>query len=201
MSNRKELVVILDPAHGEETPGKRSPDGKFREYKWSRELIIQIGDILDDNGFRVMSSNASNKEIGLSNRAAMANGIEGSRKVLISLHSNAAGNGAEWMNARGFSVYTTKGDTKSDDVAEELMTNFKLDFPELKARTDMSDKDMDIEENFTVIFKAKCPAVLIEWLFQDNKEDVSILQNKEYNDRLANSIAKSIINLYNKNII
>ena len=194
-------TIILDAAHGEETPGKRSPDGRFREYKWSRDLIIELGDILDDNGFKVMSSNASNKEIGLSNRAALANNIEGKRKVLISIHSNAAGNGIDWMNARGFSVYTTKGGTKSDAVAEELMANFKVDFPELKARTDMSDGDMDTEENFTVISKTKCPAVLIEWLFQDNKEDVAILLNKEYNTRLTNSIAKSILNLYNKNII
>jgi N-acetylmuramoyl-L-alanine amidase len=29
----KKLVIILDPAHGEEVAGKRSPDGLFREYK------------------------------------------------------------------------------------------------------------------------------------------------------------------------
>jgi N-acetylmuramoyl-L-alanine amidase len=25
-------IILLDPAHGEETPGKRSPDGNHREY-------------------------------------------------------------------------------------------------------------------------------------------------------------------------
>jgi len=29
----KESKVVLDAAHGEEVAGKRSPDGKFREYK------------------------------------------------------------------------------------------------------------------------------------------------------------------------
>lgn len=66
------------------------------------------------------------------------------------------------MKARGFSVYTTKGKTNSDILSDLLMKQFKLDFPELKARTDMSDGDLDIEEDFTVIFKTKCPAVLIE---------------------------------------
>jgi len=35
-------LYILDPAHGANTPGKRSPDGKHREYKWSREIISMI---------------------------------------------------------------------------------------------------------------------------------------------------------------
>ena len=30
------VKVLIDNGHGEETPGKRSPDGKFREYIWTR---------------------------------------------------------------------------------------------------------------------------------------------------------------------
>ena len=197
----KDLIVILDPAHGEDTPGKRSPDGKFREYSWSRDVIAMVGDILDDNGFRVVSSNASRKEIGLSNRADIANRVSGNRKVFTSIHSNAAGSGEEWKNASGYSVYTTKGSTKSDAVAQALMTDFKLNFPELKQRADISDGDLDTEENFTVLVKTKCPAVLIEWMFQDNKEDVLVLTSDAYNNRPASSIANTIIDLYNKNII
>jgi hypothetical protein len=29
----EKLTIILDAAHGEEVAGKKSPDGKFREYK------------------------------------------------------------------------------------------------------------------------------------------------------------------------
>lgn len=66
------------------------------------------------------------------------------------------------MNARGYSVYTTKGQNNSDKVAEEIMKQFAMDFPELKVRADKSDGDLDIEEDFTVIYKADCPAVLVE---------------------------------------
>jgi len=199
--NKKDLTIILDPAHGEETPGKRSPDGKFREYAWSREIIALLVEKLDELGFNVASSNASRKEIGLSARAALANSVPGKRKILISIHSNAAGNGAEWMNARGFSVYTTKGQTNSDKVAEELMKQFTSLFPDFKARMDKTDGDMDIEENFTVILKSKCPAVLIEWLFQDNKEDVKMLLDSSVNDKFISAIVTSIENLYNNNIV
>ena len=36
---------MIDAGHGIDTPGKRSPDGRFREYKWNRE----VADILLDN--------------------------------------------------------------------------------------------------------------------------------------------------------
>ena len=196
----RDFIVVLDPAHGEETPGKRSPDGRFREYLWSRMIIEKLAEKLDDAGFCVRETNTSKKEIGLSNRAGVCNMING-KKILISIHSNAAGNGVEWMSATGFSVYTTKGKTKSDNVAEVLMNGFIKDFPELKARVDMSDGDKDTEENFTVIKKANCPAVLIEWMFQDNKNDVEILLSEEYTNRLVDSIYNSIIEIENKKIV
>jgi N-acetylmuramoyl-L-alanine amidase len=96
------------------------------------------------------------------------------------------------MNARGYSVYTTKGRTNSDTLAEILMKQFKASFPELKARTDISDGDLDTEENFTVIVKTNCPSVLIEWNFQDNHDDVAILMSDVYNARLVESLMIAI---------
>ncbi|MBQ5593443.1 MAG: N-acetylmuramoyl-L-alanine amidase, partial [Bacteroidales bacterium] len=85
--------------------------------------------------------------------------------ILVSIHSNAAGNGKDWMNARGWSCYTTKGETKSDRLAEYLYNAFELAFPDKKIRKDMQDGDRDWEENFYIIQKSKCPAVLIENFF------------------------------------
>ena len=45
--------------------------------------------------------------------------------VLVSIHCNAAGNGAEWMNARGWSAYTSKGKTKADKLATFCMKKLK----------------------------------------------------------------------------
>ena len=35
-------AVILDPAHGKNSPGKRSPDQRHKEYFWSRGRIAEI---------------------------------------------------------------------------------------------------------------------------------------------------------------
>ncbi len=188
----KNLAIILDSAHGEEVAGKRSPDGKFREYKWSRDIIALLIPKLKALGYEVFQSNPTTKEIGLSQRANAANAIAKPKKIFISIHANAAGNGITWMSARGYSVYTTKGKTNSDTLAEILMKQFKVSFPELKARIDMSDGDLDTEENFTVIQKTNCPAVLIEWNFQDNHEDVAILMSSTYNAKFVDALVASI---------
>jgi hypothetical protein len=39
-------TIILGTAHLKSTPGKCSPDGKFREYKYSREIVAAVKAIL-----------------------------------------------------------------------------------------------------------------------------------------------------------
>lgn len=90
----RKLVIILDPAHGEEVPGKGSPDGTHKEYKWSREICEKLKTHLTCLGFRVEITNPTDKEIGLSRRKEFASKVNtnpGEFKFLVSLHNNAAG--------------------------------------------------------------------------------------------------------------
>lgn len=36
------MKILIDNGHGENTPGKRSPDGKLREYLSHARLVPQI---------------------------------------------------------------------------------------------------------------------------------------------------------------
>ena len=36
------MLILLDPAHGHNTPGKRSPDGTLLEYAYTRDLANQM---------------------------------------------------------------------------------------------------------------------------------------------------------------
>ena len=91
--------------------------------------------------------------------------------ILVSIHVNAAGNGSKWMNATGWSVYTCKGRTASDKLAECLCESAIKNFPGRRIRTDMSDGNVDWEENFYILRKSLCPAVLTENFFMDNHSD------------------------------
>ncbi len=44
------MLILLDPAHGHNTPGKRSPDGTLLEYAYTRDLANQILTTLQTKG-------------------------------------------------------------------------------------------------------------------------------------------------------
>lgn len=191
------MLILIDPGHGIDTPGKRSPDGKFLEYLWNR----QIADLLLDR-FMIMGIDASlvvteTNDISLATRVQRVNKIcskvDASNVILLSIHSNAAGDGSKWMSAQGWSCYTSKGETKSDVIAECLYDAFESEFAEKKIRKDMSDGDRDWEENFYVLQKSKCPAVLLENFFYDNRDECAWLLKNETKERIADAIVKGIV--------
>ena len=194
MKKMKKILIILDPAHGEEVPGKRSPDGKHREYKWSRDRLHELGPLLQSLGYTVVWTNTADKEIGLMKRQTLASYFAKSNSdlvpLLISLHNDAAGNGTEWMKASGISVWTSKGRTLSDIFANYVVQSFMDLIPEVKHRI-LSPLERDFEENFTVLMGAYS-AMLIECMFQDNKEDVKLLSDPEFNEKVVDAIVKGI---------
>ena len=176
------MKILIDNGHGENTPGKRSPDGTFREYLYTREIADEIVTQLRGKGYDAERIVKEFLDVSLSERARRVNetcarlGI--SNVILVSIHCNAAGNG-EWMKARGWAAYTSKGKTKSDTLAEYLYKEAEANFVGHRIRTDYSDNDPDWEENFYILRKTKCPAVLTENFFMDNKEDVAYLTSSE----------------------
>lgn len=172
------MKILIDNGHGENTPGKRSPDGVLREYAYAREIADDIVRELMKRGYDAERIVKENIDVSLAERARRANEFCGklgaSNVILVSVHCNAAGCG-EWMQARGWSAYTSKGRTKADALATCLYDVAETVFVGQKIRKDMSDGDPDWEENFYILQKTKCPAVLTENFFQDNEDDVAFL--------------------------
>lgn len=190
------MKILIDAGHGIETPGKRSPDGAFREYLWNRQVAELVFEDLGIDGYDVSLVVTETNDIPLITRVnrvnAICNKYGTDDVILVSIHSNAAGNGKDWMNAKGWSCYTTKGNTKSDLLAELLYDAFEIAFPDKKIRKDMQDGDRDWEENFYIIQKSKCPAVLIENFFYDNKEECKWLLQEAVKVRIAMAIEQGI---------
>ena len=195
------MKVLIDNGHGKETPGKRSPDGLLREYRYAREIASGIVTELRARGIDATGLVPEEEDIPLQERARRANewcGRLGTENViLVSIHCNAAGNG-EWMNARGWSAYTSKGTTKADTLATMLYEAAGKNFTNQKIRKDMSDGDPDWEESFYILKKTKCPAVLTENFFMDNKEDVSYMLSYEGRTQTVKTHVDGIINYVGK---
>ena len=222
------FTVILDNGHGSNTLGKCSPtidfidtnkkentsiSGKrFREYLFARRVVKAAIPKLKALGYNAIQLVPEDKDISLSSRVSRINQYckqyGAGNCVMVSTHVNAAGSADKWMSARGWSIWTTKGQNNSDklstciyEAANELLSKdqiYKSTFIGEKVqkpiRTDFSDGDADYEANFSIIKGANCPATLVENMFQDNKEDVKFLESEHgFNmvvDILVNGVQK-----------
>ena len=176
------MKILIDNGHGIQTKGKRSPDGKFLEYAYTREIARQVVTELKNKGYDAELLVPEEDDIPLSERVRRTNAhcqVFGKTNViLISIHVNAAGDGSKWMNATGWSCYTCKGQTESDRLATCLYDAAIKNFPDKRIRTDFSDADSDWEEGFYILRKSLCPAVLTENFFMDKLSDRDYLQSE-----------------------
>lgn len=171
------MIVLLDAGHGESTPGKRSPDGRLREYKYCREIAQQIKKKLEEKGFEVQMVVTNDQDTPLMERCRIVNQYcdkyGKANTVLVSIHCNAAGSGENWMNARGWSVFISNNSSaKSKQLAECLFNAAQRKGLTLRK---YSQTQVYWKQNLAICRETKCPAVLTENLFQDNKEDVDYL--------------------------
>lgn len=177
------MTILLDPGHGNNTPGKRSPDGRFLEYRFNREIAARLNVRLLQLGYDSRIIVPELEDIPLAERCRRVNvvckALGKDNVILISIHANASGNGSQWMNAQGWSAYTSKGQTKADILAECLYDAAAANLPGKRIRTDPSDGDRDWEENFYILRHTICPAVLTENFFYDSKDDLAFLESEE----------------------
>ena len=199
-------TIILGTAHLKSTPGKCSPDKKFFEYKYSREICKAVRAILEEYGYKVFIDIEdddlpvnSSKELSL--RCKAVNDLQKVYKncIYVSVHVNAAGNGSKWMNATGWSAYTSVGVTSADKLATCLYDAAKKNLKGKKLRTDFTDKDIDLESDFYVLKHTNCPAVLTENFFQDNKDDVAYLTSNQGFHEIVRTHVEGIINYIKDN--
>ena len=196
-------VVIVNPGHvfykegdPRNTPGKCSVDKSLREAVWNAEVANLVCTKLKELGYITFLAKASNEKESLTYPVQVTEAAcdkYGARNcVFVSVHVNAAGNGTSWMNAKGWSIYTTPGQNNSDKLATAIWNEAAKEFTDRVVRKDLQDGDPDYEANFYVIRKAPCPAVLVENFFMDNKEDCEFLKTQEAKERCAQVIVNGV---------
>ena len=173
----------MDGGHGGKDPGALG--NGLKEKDITLAMSKKVGAILQEHGVVINYTRTTDKFLTLTERAMVANNA--AADFFVSFHVNSATN----PNARGFELFTTKGTTKADELAEYIALEIIKAFPDVPFRADKTDGDLDKEENFTVITKTKMPAVLVEMGFIVNSIDAQMLRTQQ--DKIATAIAKGIL--------
>lgn len=190
------MKILIDNGHGVDTAGKRSPDGSLREYKYAREIAGRIVSELRKQDFDAERIVTEENDISLRERCqrvnAICNRLGTKNVILVSVHCNAAGNGSQWMNARGWSAHVSlNASTQSKAFARSLIKVAENEG--LKVRK-YAHQVPYWEQNLAICRDTNCPAVLTENLFQDNKEDVAFLLSEAGKETIVSLHVKGIIN-------
>lgn len=189
------MKILIDNGHGVETRGKRSPDSRLREYAWTRALARRIADLLKDRGHRAQLLVPENEDVPLSERVRRANEItrlEGgpSNLLLVSIHVNAAGSGTKWSLAHGWSVFVApNASARSRRLAEALASEAE------KANLYVRRQNPGVgywTQSLAIVRDTRCPAVLTENLFMDNRADLLYLLSDAGKEQLARLHADAI---------
>jgi N-acetylmuramoyl-L-alanine amidase len=193
----KKICVFLDNGHGVNTPGKCSPNGLFREYKWTRDIVKQLRVKLNNIDIMTYTVTPEETDISLTTRVNRVNKkyaelkAKGYECVLISVHNNAAGGDGKWHDANGWSVFVSKNSSSKSKKFAAMLYEECEKFNLKGNRWVPACKYW--EANYTILAKTNCPAVLTENMFQDNKNDYNLLNKQEFNEKIVDLHVNGIL--------
>ena len=177
-------TVCLDPGHGPDTVNG-SPDGNYKEKEFTWDMYTRIRPLLERHGVNVICTRTEDTKPSLTARCEVSN--RAGADLFVSLHSNAEG-GSGWGTARGLLVYTSSGPmTAKRNVAATAIVNRAHEAGVL-----LHGSGVAHQIEYTVLAKTDAPAVLIEYGFHTNREDVDLLTNSSYRDKLSEATAMGV---------
>ena len=191
-------LLILDSGHSHDTKGKKAFDNSLYEWDFNNNMQHLIKKRAEAHGITVKLTNPNPgtvSDISLSVRSAYANKLYSDLKkpntLFISLHANAYG--STWNTARGVEVYhASNASQNSKNVAKYLCDSIYNDIKVI----DKNFKNRGVKcQDFTVIYKANMPSILVEYAFYSNKDDLKILKNNQ--NELVEATLKGICKYFN----
>lgn len=184
------IKITLDPGHGGYDSGAVGPTG-VKEKDVTLAVALKVGKILQQNGIDVVYTRTSDSVSWPSNvsqdlqKRCDISDAAGS-KYFVSIHANSA----DATAARGTETYYYDGSSEGRRLAEEIQT-------QLINTTGFIDRGIKTA-NFYVLRNTSAPSVLVELGFISNPREEALLAEGEFQGKLAQAIAKGIIQTVSK---
>lgn len=192
------MIVLLEAGHNEETLGKRSPDGKIREYEYNLRIARKVQYILLNCGISCLILDSDTKRNGatdaeeLNKRVRLANDIRSmtdkdEMMILVSIHLDASDN----VDARGMTCFVApKSSRHSEQLARCININGKI---KKLLGNRAQNADGFLRGNFAIVRDTNMPAVLVECAFMTNKDDAELILKESGVCDIAKCITDGIL--------
>ena len=170
--------IVLDAGHGGKDAGANH--GDLYEKDINLAVAKKTKALLSEAGYKVKMTREDDTYAALSDRVAFAN--RRNAKVFVSIHCNSSedgsGNGIE-------TFYAESKNWNSEKLAESIQTN-------IVNATGAKDREVKTAD-YAVILGTDMSAALVEVGFLSDKNERTLLQNEDYQQKLAEGISEGIL--------
>ena len=175
------MKICIDPGHGGEDPGANYND--VLEKKLNLDIALKLQKLLDEVGHEIVMTREDDIFVELYDRVKIAN--ESSCDILISIHSNAAGDPSAQGTETLHYPDSDQGQKLAELVQDELIMHLQRADRGVKARDDLA-----------VLKGTTMPAILVECGFISNSTERHLLQSAGFQHLIAESIVEAIQNYF-----
>ena len=182
----KGISIVVDPGHGGRDPGKVGTGGEL-EKDANLSIALKLRVHLEKNGYQVImtretdvglySEDDSNKKAAdLKKRVEIVN--NSGAAVAISIHQNSFHD----KSCKGAQVFYYGTSKESEIFANIMQEQIKMELQPENKRLAKADTSYYMLKNTT------CPIIIVECGFLTNSEDVSLLMDEDYPEKMAEAI-------------
>ena len=186
-----DATIVLDTGHGGWDPGKTGTNGAD-EKLLNLAVVEKLAEYLEQGGSEVILTRDSDAALGKGKKADMAErkkiANETGADILVSIHQNAFPS----ARAKGAQVFYHKSSEKGKVLAECVQES-------LRSRVDGSNiRQAKENKEYYILRTTEIPAVIVECGFLSNAEEERLLNDAEYQEKLAWAIYCGILDYFEK---
>ncbi|MCI5678997.1 MAG: N-acetylmuramoyl-L-alanine amidase [Bacteroidales bacterium] len=184
-----DATIVLDAGHGGWDPGKTGTNGAD-EKLLNLAVVEKLAEYLEQGGAEVILTRDSDAALGKGKKADMAErkkiANETGADLLVSIHQNAFPS----ARAKGAQVFYHKSSEKGKVLAECVQES-------LRSRVDGSNiRQAKENKEYYILRTTEIPAVIVECGFLSNAEEERLLNDAEYQEKLAWAIYCGILDYF-----
>ncbi len=190
----EKIVVVIDPGHGGNDPGKVSADGLL-EKDINLQIAMYLKEELESMGIDVVMTRetdiclaiegATNKKNSdMKNRVELINEL--SPDCMISIHQNAFTE----QSVSGAQVFYCSQSEESKELADSIQKKL-IEFVDSD-----NDRKIKIGDDYYILRKTTCPSVIVECGFLSCPAEAARLSDETYQRKIAAAIATAIFQSY-----
>lgn len=177
------IVVMIDPGHGGKDSGAVGIGG-LQEKDIILPISQRVAAILQQQGIQAILTRTSDYFVDLAPRVQMAR--ENHVNLFVSIHANSIDNRPD-VNGLETYYYSSDGERLAQIIHNSILQS--IDIKDRKIRS----------ARFYVLRNNPMPAVLVEVGFVTGEEDARRLATADYQNQMAQAIARGILQYIQQN--